>query len=85
MEKRREKKMKVITYVCPKCKAEYAEHVNRIIINAKTGQVYQVPYRPHRCERCGTGLIRKVTLTHLSTVQPVSFKKTIINNTEKET
>ena len=84
MEKRREKKMKVITYVCPKCKAEYAEHVNRIIINAKTGQVYQVPYRPHRCERCGTGLIRKVTLTDLSTVSKVSSEKAFIKETTQK-
>jgi DNA-directed RNA polymerase subunit RPC12/RpoP len=57
---------KKVTYKCPKCNAEYAEHVNVITVNAKTGQVYRVPHRPQWCERCGSGLIRKVTLTDLS-------------------
>jgi ribosomal protein S27AE len=56
---------KKVTYKCPKCGTEYAEHVNVISINAKTGQVYQVPHRPQRCERCGIGLVRHVTLTDL--------------------
>jgi predicted Zn-ribbon and HTH transcriptional regulator len=57
---------KKITYRCPQCKAEYAEHVNVISINASTGQIYTVPRRPQRCEQCGTGLERHVTFTDLS-------------------
>ena len=53
---------KQVTYRCPKCKREYAEKVNRISINVITGQVYRVPYRPQRCEACGSGLVRHVTV-----------------------
>jgi len=53
---------KQVTYRCPKCAREYAEKVYKIGINISTGQVYRIPHRPRRCEACGSGLVRHVTV-----------------------